>query len=70
MHYLTIQGNWELRIDYKFKNGTESYLHYNEFAIGLAEDHYPLNMSRFDSVGLINLFYTRPLNGMKFTSHD
>ena len=40
MHCLTCQGNWELRIDYKLKNGTESYLHYNKFAIGSAEDQY------------------------------
>ena len=45
MHCLTSQGNWELRIDYQLKDGTESYLHYNKFAIGPAKDQYPLNIS-------------------------
>jgi len=72
MHCLTSQGNWELRIDYQLKNGTKSYLHYNKFAVGSAEDQYPLNISGFDSIGLINPFDTRgqTLNGMKFSSRD
>ena len=71
MHCLTSQGNWELRIDYRLKNGTESYLHYNKFAIGSAEDQYPLNISGFDSIGLTDVFDGgHSLNGMKFTSHD
>ena len=71
MHCLTSQGNWELRIDYQFKNGTKSYLHYNKFAIGSAEDQYPLNISGFDSIGLTDPFDSgTPLNGMKFSSRD
>ena len=70
MHCLTSQGNWELRIDYQLKNGTKSYLHYNKFAIGSAEDQYPLNISGFDSIGLTDPFYTHHLKGMKFTSCD
>ena len=71
MHCLTSQGNWELRIDYKLKNGTESYLHYNNFAIGSAEDQYPLNISGYDSIGLTDPFISGSrLNGMKFTSRD
>ena len=70
MHCLTSQGNWELRIDYQLENGTKSYLHYNEFAIGSAEDQYPLNISGFDSIGLTDPFETGGLNGMKFTSRD
>ena len=74
MHCLTSQGNWELRIDYQLKNGTKSYLHYNKFAIGSAEDQYPLNISGFDSIGLTDPFNGgntwHPLNGMKFTSRD
>ena len=58
MHCLTSQGNWELRIDYQLKNGTKSYLHYNKFAIGSAEDQYPLNISGFDSIGLTDPFDT------------
>ena len=70
MHCLTSQGNWELQIDYKLKNGTESYLHYNKFAIGSAEDQYPLNILGFDSIELTDSFYTYPINEMKFTSCD
>ena len=71
MHCLTSQGNWELRIDYQLKNGTKSYLHYNKFAIGLAEDQYPLNISGFDSIGLTDPFENgHSLTEMKFTSRD
>ena len=75
MHCLTSQGNWELRIDYQLRNGTKSYLHYNKFAIGSAEDRYPLTISGFDIIGLTDPFDSAidsgvPLNGMKFTSRD
>ena len=70
IHCLTSQGNWELRIDYQLKNGTESYLHYNKFAIGSAKDQYPLTISGFDVIGLTDPFYTHSLNGMKFSTRD
>ena len=71
MHCLTSQGNWELRIDYQLKNGTKSYLHYNNFVIGSAEDQYPLNISGFDNIGLTDPFDSgHPLTGMKFSSRD
>ena len=71
MHCLTSQGNWELQIDYQLKNETKSYLPYNKFAIGSAEDQYPLNISGFDVVGLTDPFYSgHSLNGMKFSSCD
>ena len=70
MHCLTSQGNWELRIDYQLKNGTKSYLHYNKFAIGSAEDQYPLNITGFDIIGLTDPFVTHPINEMKFSSRD
>ena len=56
MHYLTSQGNWELRIDYQLSNKTKSYLHYNKFAVGSAEDQYPLTISGFDIIGLTDPF--------------
>ena len=68
MHCLTSQGNWELRIDYRLKNGTKSYLHYNKFAVGSAEDQYPLNISGFDSIGLTDPF--KNFNSLKFTQRD
>ena len=74
MHCLTSQGNWELRIDYQLKNETKSYLHYDRFAIGSAEDQYPLNISEFDSIGLTDPFneirVRLQLNVMKFSSCD
>ena len=71
MHCLTNQGNWELRIDYRLGNGTKSYLHYNEFAIGSAENQYPLNISGFDGIGLPDPFNRgHPLHGIKFASRD
>ena len=71
MHCLTNQGSWELRIDYQLSNGTRSYLHYRQFAIGPAEDQYRLNISGFDSVGLTDPFVSdHPLTGMKFSSRD
>jgi len=71
MHCLTSKGNWELQIDYQLRNGTKSYLHYNKFAVGSAEDQYQLNISGFDSIGLTDPFsYFDQLNGMKFTSRD
>ena len=47
-----------------------TYLHYNKFAIGSAEDQYPLNISGFDSIGLTDPFVTHPINEMKFSSRD
>ena len=72
MYCLTNQGNWELRIDYELKNATTSYLHYNKFSIGSAEEQYVLNISGFDSIGLTDPFNNTAgiLNGRKFTSRD
>ena len=42
LHCLTSQGQWELRIDLTHTNGTKTYLHYKQFAIGSASDNYPL----------------------------
>ena len=44
MHCLTSYRNYELCIDYRLKNGTKSYLHYNNFRIGSPQDQYPLNI--------------------------
>jgi len=68
---LVAKGNWELQIDYKLKNGTESYLHYKKFAVGSAEDQYQLNISGFDSIGQTNLFTHNygQLNGINYNSH-
>ena len=65
LHCLTQRGQWEMRVDYKFNNGTWSYLHYNQFGIGSANEEYPLTVGGFTGVG-IDHFATHPLNGMKF----
>ena len=45
MHCLTNQGQWELRIDYKFANGTRRYLYYKNFKIGPPSSQYQLTIS-------------------------
>ena len=69
LHYLTSQGQWELRIDLKLTNGTIMYLSYKKFAVGPASEQYPLTISGFtgyttDPIG------THNLNTMKFTTRD
>ena len=67
IHCLTNQGQWELRIDYTFPNGTNDYLSYSSFRVGPATEQYPLTISGYSGVT------TDPfsvLNGMKFTTRD
>ena len=71
IHCLTSNRRWELRIDFNFTNGTQSFLHYNQFSVGPAENQYLLSISGFDSVELSDPFSTYgSMNGMKFSSHD
>ena len=70
MHCLTSQGQWELRVDYKFPNGTMGYLSYSKFRVGPASEQYQLTYSGFTG-------YTNdPMSGrysawdMKFTTRD
>ena len=75
IHCLTNQGQWELRIDYTFTNGTKGYLSYSNFRVGPATEQYPLNISGFDGVTndpfyIIEKHYAWSLNGMKFTTRD
>ena len=73
IHYLTQRGQWEMRVDYQFNNGTWSYLHYNQFSVGNASAQYPLTVEGFTGVGT-DWFTLRPtwagLNGMKFSTPD
>ena len=71
LHCLTNQGQWKLRIDFTFTNGTKSYLSYNKFAVGPANSQYQLSISGF--TGNTTDPFTTPgkiLNGMKFTTKD
>ena len=74
LHCLTSQGQWELRIDLTHTNGTKTYLHYKQFAIGSASDNYPLQISQYKGIYPIDPFHDLSsiyrLNGMKFTTKD
>ncbi|XP_065895669.1 fibrinogen-like protein A [Dysidea avara] len=70
MHILTNQGQWELRIDYSFTNGTNSYLSYSNFRIGPATGQYPLNISGFDGITTDPFTTPRSLIEMEFTTRD
>ena len=69
LHCLTNQGQWKLRIDFTFTNGTKSYLSYNNFAVGPANSQYQLSISGFTGV-TTDPFTTNRINGMKFTTKD
>ena len=47
IHCLTNQGQWELRIDYNFANGTRRYLHYKNFKVGPPSSQYQLTISGY-----------------------
>ena len=70
MNCLTKIGQWELRVDFEFENGTKSYLHYNEFKVGNATDEYPLTIGGFTGITPTDPFATYPLNGRKFSTYD
>jgi len=69
IHFLTRTGQWEMRLDYQFRNKTWSYLHYNHFNVGSASEEYPLTVGGFTGVGT-DWFASHPLNGMKFSTPD
>ena len=50
LNCLTSSGNWELRIDFTFSNGTKSFMHYNNFRVGPATDNYQLKISEFTGI--------------------
>ena len=69
MHTLTQRGQWEMRVDYQKNDKTWSYLHYNNFSVGSANEEYPLTVGGFTGVGT-DWFNDHPLNGMKFSTSD
>ena len=70
LHCLTNQGQWELRIDYTFPNGTNGYLSYSNFRVGPATEQYPLTISGYSGVTTDPFSSHDKLNGMKFTTRD
>ena len=69
LHCLTNQGQWQLRIDFTFTNGTKSYLSYKSFSVGSANSQYQLSISGFTGI-TTDPFTGISLNGMKFTTKD
>ena len=71
IHYLTSNGQWEMRVDYQDEYKTWSYLHYNNFSVGNASEEYPLTVGGFTGLNR-NLFNyaSNPQNGMKFSTPD
>ena len=70
MNCLTSKGNWELRIDFTFTNGTKSFMHYNHFRVGPATDNYRLSISGFTGITPDDPFTSHPLNGQPFSTLD
>ena len=70
IHCLTSKGHWQLRIDFKFTNGTKSFLKYNHFKVGSPLSKYTLSISGYYNYSLSDPFETDKLNGMKFTTRD
>ena len=67
MHCLTQRGQWEMRVDYQKNDKTWSYLHYNQFSVGSANEEYPLTVGGFTAVGINHFVYH---NRMKFSTPD
>ena len=70
MNCLTQTGQWELRVDFEFKNKTRSYLHYNVFKVGSATDEYPLTISGFTGITPTDPSLIHSINGQKFSTYD
>ena len=70
LHCLTNQGQWQLRIDFTFTNGTKSYLSYKHFSVGPANGQYQLSISGFTGITTDTFSGGHSLNGMKFSTKD
>ena len=70
LHCLTSKGNWELRIDFTFSNGTKSFMHYNNFRVGPATENYTLSISGFAGITSTDPFTTYSKNGQQFSTYD
>ena len=70
LHCLTNHGQWQLRIDFTFTNGTKSYLSYKSFSVGPANSQYQLSISGFTGITTDPITGSYSLNGRKFTTKD
>jgi len=71
LHLFTKTGQWELRIDFQFENGTRSFVHHSSFRIGDASEEYSLSIGGFTGVTFADPFmHWHQLNGQKFSTYD
>ena len=56
-------------MDFQINEETWSYLHYNQFSVGSANEEYPLTVGGFTGIGT-KWFVFRQHNGMKFSTPD
>ena len=76
IHCLTNQGQWQLRIDYTFTNGTRRYLFYKNFKVGPPSSQYQLTISGYSGytsdpfVENTSWGTNTIINSMKFTTKD
>ena len=70
LHCLTSQGQWEIRIDITFINGTKSYLLYSFFRVGPVSSKYQLSVSGFKGITAFDRFTADKSSGMPFTTKD
>ena len=67
LHCFTKTGQWELRIDFQFENGTWSHLHYNHFSVDNTSQDYKLNIGAFTGTTTDPFAYH---SGMGFSTAD
>jgi len=68
LNCLTKTGQWEAKVDFEFSNKTRSYLQYNVFKVGSANEEYPLTIGGFTGITPTDPFPYH--NNMKFSTYD
>ena len=75
LHCLTSKGQWELRIDLTFANGSRSYLSYKNFRVGPPSSKYSLFISGFNGLSRTDPILTTTVGsvvrtGITFSTRD
>ena len=70
LYCLTNKGRWEMRINFQFINGTESYMPYKNFSVGPPETDYKLSVDGFLGVTPTDPLTTSPSDRLPFTKFD
>jgi len=68
LHCLTSQGDWEMRMDIKYRDGSRNFLQYRQFKVASPQDKYRLTVGGFR--GTITSDPMNWHNGMNFTTVD